>query len=119
MAETATEKKAKNAILIAAAEESVNMVSMSSLSLVVKGTADDAADMSRYATICHSRKKNKKKFNLIITSFTCKDWILHKLFRCVFSFLVSNSQSSYQISSLILNSQIEKSKNLINKIYLF
>lgn len=84
MAETATEKKAKNAILIAAAEESVNMVSMFSLSLVVKGTADDAADMSRYATICHS--KNKKKFNLI-TSLTCKDWIFHKLFRCVFSFL--------------------------------
>lgn len=62
MAETATEKKAKNAILIAAAEESVNMVSMFSLSLVVKGTADDAADMSRYATICHS--KNKKKIQL-------------------------------------------------------
>lgn len=57
MAETATEKKAKNAILIAEAEESVNMLSLFSLILFVKGTADDAADMSRYATICHSKKK--------------------------------------------------------------
>lgn len=53
-ADSANEKKAKKAMLIPAAEESVNMLSAFSLNLFVKGTAEDAADINRYAIICSS-----------------------------------------------------------------
>lgn len=43
---------AKIAILIAEAAESVKMLSWPSLNLFVNGIAEDAADMSKYATIC-------------------------------------------------------------------
>lgn len=42
-------------MLIADAEESVNMLSAPSLILLVKGTADEAADINKYATICNFR----------------------------------------------------------------
>lgn len=54
-AETAREKNAKNSMLIAEAEESVNMLSAPSLKLFVTGTAEDAADMSKYAIACDSK----------------------------------------------------------------
>lgn len=40
-------------MLIAVAEESVNMLSEPSRILFVKGTADEAADINKYATICN------------------------------------------------------------------
>lgn len=52
----ANEKKAKNSMLIADTEASVNMLSAPSLILFVKGTADEAADINKYATICNPGK---------------------------------------------------------------
>lgn len=46
------QKKAKKEEVIAAAEESVNMLSAPSLILSVCGTADDADDINKYAIIC-------------------------------------------------------------------
>lgn len=46
-ADKANVKKARNAMLMAEAEESVNMLSCDSLSLFVTGTADEAADINR------------------------------------------------------------------------
>lgn len=51
-ADNASEKNAKNSMLIADADESVNMLSDPSLILLVNGTADEAADISKYAIIC-------------------------------------------------------------------
>lgn len=58
IADNASKMKAKNSMLIADAEESVNTLSCSSLILLVKGTADEAADIKKYATICNSRTFN-------------------------------------------------------------
>lgn len=52
MDEDASAKNAKNSILMAAAEESVNMLSIPSLILFVNGMAVDAADINKYAQIC-------------------------------------------------------------------
>lgn len=49
-ADKAREKKAKKAILMDAAKESVNKLSTFSLILLVMGTAVDAADTKKYAT---------------------------------------------------------------------
>lgn len=57
-ADKPNEKNAKNAILIADAEESVNILSAPSRILFVKGTADEAADSNKYATICKSHRLN-------------------------------------------------------------
>lgn len=57
MANNASETNAKKPMLMAAAEESVNMLSTPSRMLLVKGIAADAADINRYAIIC------EKKFN--------------------------------------------------------
>lgn len=46
-ADNANAKNARNSILMAEAEESVNMLSAPSLILFVKGTADDADDIKR------------------------------------------------------------------------
>ncbi|PON94362.1 hypothetical protein TorRG33x02_098360 [Trema orientale] len=46
-ADKASVKKAKNAMLMAEAEESVNMLSCDSLILFVNGTAEEAADIKR------------------------------------------------------------------------
>ena len=54
-AENANTRNAKNSMLIAAAEASVNMLSPPSLMLFVNGTADDAADINKYATTCNPR----------------------------------------------------------------
>lgn len=51
-AENASTRNAKISMLIAAAEESVNMLSAPSRILFVMGMADDAADINKYATIC-------------------------------------------------------------------
>lgn len=51
-AENASARNAKISMLIAAAEESVNMLSAPSRILFVMGMADDAADINKYATIC-------------------------------------------------------------------
>lgn len=59
-ADTARAKNAKNSMLIAATEESVNMLSLFSLILLVSGTADDAADNNMYAITCNSPPKSKK-----------------------------------------------------------
>lgn len=40
---------------MAAADESVNILSPPSLILFVTGTADDPADINKYAVICHHR----------------------------------------------------------------
>lgn len=53
-ADKAREKKAKNSILIAEADESVNMLSAPRRMLFVNGTAAEAADSNKYATICIS-----------------------------------------------------------------
>lgn len=50
-AENASVMNAKNSMLIAAEEESVNMLSAPCRILFVKGIADDAADINKYATI--------------------------------------------------------------------
>lgn len=54
IAETARARNAMNSMLIAEAEESVNMLSLFSLILFVSGTADDAADSNKYAINCNS-----------------------------------------------------------------
>lgn len=54
-ADKASAKNAKNSMLMAEAEESVNMLSEFSLILFVTGTADDAADINKYAQICISQ----------------------------------------------------------------
>ena len=51
MADEARMMKAKNSKLMQAAKESVKMLSAPSLILFVCGTADDAADINRYAVI--------------------------------------------------------------------
>lgn len=51
-ADKPSEKNAKNSILIADAEESVNMLSAPFRMLFVNGTAAEAADSNKYATIC-------------------------------------------------------------------
>lgn len=51
----AKETKAKMAMLIAAAEASVNTLSAPSLILFVKGIAEEAADINKYATVCKDR----------------------------------------------------------------
>lgn len=48
----ANETKAKMAMLIAAAEASVNTLSAPSLILFVKGIAEEAADINKYAIVC-------------------------------------------------------------------
>lgn len=50
-ADTARQKKAKIDMLMAADEESVNMLSCPSLILFVIGIAEDADDIKRYAII--------------------------------------------------------------------
>lgn len=50
-ADNARAKNAKNSMLTAAAEESVNLSSAPFRNLFVKGTADEAADTSKYAVI--------------------------------------------------------------------
>lgn len=55
-ADKPSEKNAKNSILIAAAEESVNMLSPPRRMLFVKGTPAEAADSNKYATICEFDK---------------------------------------------------------------
>lgn len=59
MAEIAIARNAKNSILIADAEESVNKLSLLSLILFVIGTADDAEDINKYAATCNLLNKNK------------------------------------------------------------
>lgn len=51
-ADIASTKNAKNSMLMAAADESVNILSPPSLILFVTGTADDPADINKYAVIC-------------------------------------------------------------------
>ena len=51
-AENARQKKAKKDIVMAAAEDSVNILSTATLILFVNGTAEDDADINRYAIIC-------------------------------------------------------------------
>lgn len=46
---------------IAEAEESVNILSLLSLILFVKGTADDADDINKYAITCPFQKLNLSK----------------------------------------------------------
>lgn len=53
-ADKAKDKKAKKDIVTEAANESVKEESEPSLILFVIGTAVDAADISRYATLCTS-----------------------------------------------------------------
>lgn len=57
-ADSAREMNAKNSMLMAADEESVNMLSAPSLILFVIGTAEDAADINKYAHICISQILN-------------------------------------------------------------
>lgn len=54
IADTAIARNAINSMPIAAAEESVNMLSLFSLILFVSGTADEAADSNKYAINCNS-----------------------------------------------------------------
>jgi hypothetical protein len=58
MADNASAKNARNVMLMAAAEASVNMLSDPSLMRFVKGTAEDAADIKRYAIICNQKFVN-------------------------------------------------------------
>ena len=55
MADSARHKKAKKAMLMAADEASVNILSAPFLILFVNGTAEDAADTKRYAIICNPK----------------------------------------------------------------
>jgi len=55
-ADTARHKKAKIDMLMAAAEESVNILSAPSLILFVIGIAEDADDIKRYAMICNQKR---------------------------------------------------------------
>lgn len=57
-ADKARVTKARKAMLMADAEESVNMSSCPSLMLFVNGIADDADDINRYAIIC-SKQANQ------------------------------------------------------------
>ena len=50
--ETTKQRKAKKAMLIAAAEASVKTLSEPCLILLVKGIAAEAADINKYAPIC-------------------------------------------------------------------
>ena len=54
-ADTARHKKAKMDMLMAAPEESVNILSAPSLILFVNGIAEDADDNKRYAMICNQK----------------------------------------------------------------
>ncbi|KAF1883924.1 hypothetical protein Lal_00038418 [Lupinus albus] len=54
-ADSARHKKAKRDKLIAADEVSVNMLSAPSLILFVKGIAEDADDIKRYAISCNQK----------------------------------------------------------------
>lgn len=51
--EIAKETKAKKAMLIEAAEASVNRLSAPTLILFVKGIAAETADINKYALICN------------------------------------------------------------------
>lgn len=76
-AEIAIARNAKNSILIADAEESVNMLSLFSLILFVSGTADDAEDINKYAATCNSMQGlNIQEF--IIQQWNKKKKIEHK-----------------------------------------
>lgn len=55
-ADTARHTKAKIDMLMAAAEESVNILSAPSLILFVIGIAEDADDIKRYAMICNQKR---------------------------------------------------------------
>lgn len=64
--EIAKETKAKNAMLIEAAEASVNKLSAPPLILFVKGIAAETADINKYAPICnqltsHSNNPSTRK----------------------------------------------------------
>lgn len=61
MADNASAKNARKLMLMAAAELSVNMLSAPSLKRFVEGTAEDAADIKRYAIICKKDKTNRSK----------------------------------------------------------
>ena len=57
MADNANTENAKKAMLLADAEKSINCLSVnfwhaSDLKQMVKGSAEDAADINRYAIIC-------------------------------------------------------------------
>lgn len=54
-ADNARHKKAKMDMLIAEAEESVNILSAPSLILFVIGIAEEADDIKRYAMICNTK----------------------------------------------------------------
>ena len=54
-ADKASVKKAKKAMLMEEAKESVNILSWDSRIPFVLGTADDAADIKRYAVICQQK----------------------------------------------------------------
>lgn len=58
-ADSADEQNAKKAMAIAAADESVNVSSASSLMLSVCGMAADAADIRRYAMTCTNTQAKK------------------------------------------------------------
>lgn len=51
--ETTKQRKAKKAMLIAAAEASVKTLSEPCLILLVKGIAEEVADINKYAPICN------------------------------------------------------------------
>lgn len=51
---------------MAAAEESVKILSAPSLILFVIGTAEEADDINRYAIICKTRKSQLNKKHFII-----------------------------------------------------
>ena len=61
---------------MAAAEESVNILSVPSLILFVIGTADDAADTNRYATICNPQHFFKVHVETVETSRGA--WDMHQ-----------------------------------------
>lgn len=66
-ADKARVTKARKAMLMADAEESVNMLSCDSLILFVNGIADEADDINRYAIICSkqaSKSTHNSKFGL-------------------------------------------------------
>ncbi len=63
MADNPSERNARKAMLMAAAKASVNMLSAPSRMRLVIGTAEDAADINRYATICN-KKFNQPHFQL-------------------------------------------------------
>lgn len=102
---------AKIAILIAEAAESVNMLSWPSLNLFVNGIAADAADMSRYATICKITIRSSVSLNYIFASRSY-------FYNCTVSFITWSPEKSTKIEvRRSKNSLFEKCTNVCQAVY--